>query len=250
MFSSASISSGISFVGLERTIKSTIDDEKWRLVNNICTVEETKREKLREFDSFPCFSSPSQKFITDLFMLKFNVEKDSMIRFIKSTTAHSIALDHTFKLSRFVIVPSSMGHNFSKAFAAALFILNEKGEVISFKPTVTESLKDETVIEMLHEIKQVSPEISLVMVDNCCHSRNTIKEVFENAEVKLDIWHGGERARRTVLKKNVSRANRLKFNKELSNCFKCKSDRGGKRLKETPSAEEIAKNLEKLKKSL
>ena len=147
-------------------------------------------------------------------MLKFNSCKKAMIRALKTATnATMISLDHTFRFSKFVTIQSSKGHNFKKAFSALLLVVNENGEVVDFMPTADQSLKTPSVTEMLHNINDRCPNINLVMADNCCQSRSCLVDVFENSIVKLDLWHALNRVRRTLLRKNVLKVDRIRFNR-------------------------------------
>ena len=82
-------------------------------------------------------------------------------------------------------IQSSQGHHFSKAYSALLIVMNEKGEVVAFIPTVGESMKEEAVTKVLKEIKNESPDINLIMTDNCCHIEQILKEIFPQAKIKL-----------------------------------------------------------------
>ena len=72
-------------------------------------------------------------------------------------------------------------------------MLNEKGDVVDFRLTVGQSLKDDSVNEMLYDLKKVSANINLIMTDNCCQCRQLLQEIFDDKEVKLDLWHGVNR---------------------------------------------------------
>ena len=215
---------------------SMIDEEKVRIVNSIHKMEPERRANLKGMTSNLCVSSPSH-YLKDIFMLKYKQQKEAMKEFIENTEAASISMDHTFKLSKCVTIPFSKGHSYSKACAALLIILNEKGDVISFKLTVDESLKDESVSQMFLKVKEISPHISLVMVDNCCHVRNIIQEVFDEADVKLDLFHGFSRVTRTLAKKNIPRREKNLFKSQFKDCFRQKDDLGNSRLKPTCSSD-------------
>ena len=62
-----------------------------------------------------------------------------------------------------VKIQSAKGQNYQKAFGALLLVVNEKGDVVDFIATAGQSLKDDSVQEMLHSIKDKSPDISLIM---------------------------------------------------------------------------------------
>ena len=117
---------------------------------------------------------------------------------------------------------------------------------MSFKPTVGESMKDEAVTKMLEDIKIISPNINLIMTDNCCHIKQILNDIFPGAKVKLDLWHAMSRVQKS-LKKTLKKCDRFRFNKQLSNCFRQSDDQINKRLRETSSEEEIREKLNKLK---
>ena len=166
-----------------------LNDQKLSTAHTISSSDEGKQNVLQRIEHASCYDAPSAHYITEIFMLKYNREKESMIKIINGTEAQSLTLDHTFKFSKYVTIQSSTGHHFSKAFSALLIVLNEKSEVVSFKPTVGESMKDDSVTDMLLGIKAVSPNIDLIMTDNCCHIRQILNEVYPEATIKLDLWH-------------------------------------------------------------
>ena len=238
--------SGTGLTALERTFQCMINDRKLHIAHTLSLSDDEKRNILKRIDQSPCFEAPSKHYITDIYMQKYNLEKESMIEIINSTEANSLSLDHTFKFSKFVTIQSSRGHHYSKAFSALLIVMNENGEIVSFKPTVGESMKDEAVTKMLEDIKIISPNINIKMTDNCCHIKQILNDIFPGAKVKLDLWHAMSRVQKS-LKKTLKKCDRFRFNKQLSNCFRQSDDQGKKRLRETSSEEEIREKLNKLK---
>ena len=179
-------------------------------------------------------------------MQRFAILKTPMQEAIRSTKANAISLDHTFRFSKYVQNQTSWGQNYEKASTALLLVLNENGYVVDYRLTAGQSLKEKCVSDMLHDLKQSSPDISLVMTDNCCQSRQIICDVFDEADIKLDLFHGINRVIRSIPKKEVGKKTRFPFNKRLTNCFRQKDDHGGDRMKDTATAQEIVQNLNKL----
>ena len=237
---------GMSFAGMERVFSGMIDEEKSSTARTLASSELEQRDLLRQMESSPCFKSPSLRYIRDVFMQRFAILKKPMLKALRSTKANCLSLDHTFRISKFIQVQTSKGQNYEKATCALLLALNEKGDVVDFRLTKTESLKEDSVLDMLHDLKQVSPNIKLIMTDNCCHSRQILNDIFEEADIKLDLFHGLNRVIRSIPKKEVSKKIRFPFNKKLSHCTCQEDDHGSERLKETATANEIKQNLDKL----
>ena len=236
----------MSFAGIERVFAGMCDEEKINTAISLTTTESEQRKLLRDMDSNPCFRTPSHQYIRDIFMLRFSLTKMPMLNALRSTAASSLSLDHTFRISKYVKIQSSKGHNFQKAYSALLLVLNEKGDVVDFRLTEGQSLKDDSVTDMLMNLKSVSPSIEIIMTDNCCQCRHILQNIFEDADIKLDLWHGLNRVSRTLLKKNISKKQRFQFNRRLRNCFRQEDDHGKTRYKETPTAPQINENIDKL----
>ena len=103
--------SGTGFTALERTFQCMINDRKLHIAHTLSLSDDEKRNILKRIDQSPCFEAPSKHYITDIYMQKYNLEKESMIEIINSTEANSLSLDHTFKFSKFVTIQSSWGHH-------------------------------------------------------------------------------------------------------------------------------------------
>ena len=138
----------MSFAGMERVFAAMCDEEKINTVQTLTSLESEKRKLLLLMDSFSCYKMPSHRYIKDIFMLRYSIMKIPMLNALRSTIASSISLDHTFKLSKYITIQSSKGHNFEKAYSALLIVLNEKGDVVDFRLTVGQSFKDDSVNEI------------------------------------------------------------------------------------------------------
>ena len=236
----------MSFSGMERMFSAMIDEEKSTVARTLGSTDLEQRQLLSQMDSLPCYKHPSDNYIKAIFMQRFAILKTPMQEAIRSTKANAISLDHTFCFSKYVQNQTSLGQNYEKASTALLLVLNENGDVVDFCLTGSQSLKEKCVTDMLHDLKQSSPNISLVMTDNCFQSRQIICEVFDKADIKLDLFHGINRVIRSIPKKEVGKRIQFPFNKKLTNCFRQNDDHGRNRMKETATAGEIRQNLDKL----
>ena len=83
--------------------------------------------------------------------------------------------------------------------------------------------------------------------DNCCQSRSILQEVFgDDVPIKLDLWHSQNRVQKSMLNKNMAKADRFAFNRQLSHCFRHTNNKGRYRNETTLDEAQIIQNLNTL----
>ena len=138
------------------------------------------------------FPIPSNDILSKCFLVHFQQCKSVYEANMASLTAkHLISFDHTFK------VASNIGYGrfdgrWVTQYGSVFFVLNEAGQVLTWQLTSSTSLDEvRPVLESLAQrFKKQGVTIPLVLVDNCCHIRKKIKNIFGGEVcVCLDLFH-------------------------------------------------------------
>ncbi|KAK7000737.1 hypothetical protein R3P38DRAFT_3218571 [Favolaschia claudopus] len=113
-------------------------------------------------------------------------------KYLRTLKAICINLDHTFKVAKKATVVDSSNERSKLMKGGVLSVLNEVNQIISWRFCQSESTKE--IVELLEGLKNRfallgvdDPE--MVTVDNCCHVRSGILEVFPQIKVLLDVHH-------------------------------------------------------------
>lgn len=196
-------------------------------------------------DRGPLCNIPSNDAIAQCFLKDFmEKEKNYISEMAHLTSDIWISCDHTFK------VASNIGYlredkKWIQQYSAVFFVLNNVGKVISWQFTNGTSFAEiQTLLKNLkHRFETQGSKIQKVAVDNCCHWRSKIQDIFGNStSVYLDVFHAVQRISRVLPKKH-----RL-FHKcidDLRFVFRTSGDVGIKRCKPTPLPDEMLENMER-----
>ena len=146
---------------------------------------------------------PSNDVMTKCFLVYFQQSRLGYEKHMASLTALKlISLDHTFKIASNIGYVRNDGCWVTQ-YTSVFFVLNEVGQVLTWQLTNTTSIDEvKAVLESLAvRLKKQGVVLPLVMVDNCCNSRNKIKGIFgEHVCVCLDLFHAIQRISRKLPK--------------------------------------------------
>lgn len=113
-----------------------------------------------------------------------------------------LRLDHTFK------VASNIGYlrpdgKWITQYGSVFLVLNNQGQVLTWQLTNSTSLDE--VTPLLNHLKdRMQCNILTIYVDNCCHVRQKLQQIFgNNTVIKLDIFHAVQRVTRALPKRHT-----------------------------------------------
>ncbi|KAK6969492.1 hypothetical protein R3P38DRAFT_3500892 [Favolaschia claudopus] len=113
-------------------------------------------------------------------------------KYLRTLTAICINLDNTFKVAKKATVVNSSNERSKLMKGGVLSVLNELNQIICWRFCQSESTRE--IVELLEGLKRRfallgvdDPE--MVTVDNCCHVRSGILQVFPLIKVLLDVHH-------------------------------------------------------------
>ena len=128
--------------------------------------------------------------------------------------------------------------------------MNENGVVLTWR--LCKGTKFQAVEDLLQNLKKrldaQQQAIDFIVLDNCCHWRNKLDNIFPSVEVKLDTFHALQR----IVKKIAKRGNkesiltqlRRNLRKDLRLIIRSSEDRGPIQTLDTPSPEVITNNID------
>ena len=188
---------------------------------------------------------PSRHSISACFSFLF-WERESVYNYhMSSLTAESLWLscDHTFKSVANIGMHRSIDNKWIKQFKGLFCILNNFGEVVTWK--LTKQLAFDEVknqIELLHNrCSKKGIIIEMFYVDNCCSWRNKLIAIFgPQLKVYLDLFHAVQRISSKISKHHKFHNQCLQ---SLRLVFRDPADQGSQRVMITPSPEVIQQNL-------
>ena len=110
-----------------------------------------------------------------------------------------ISFDHTFKIAA-NIGYSREDKKWLPQYVSLFLVMNENGKIVTWKLTKKTSI--DQVEFLLRDLKQRSPNIATVYIDDCCKLRNKIQSVLgKEVVVKLDLFHATHRITKTLHKR-------------------------------------------------
>lgn len=194
------------------------------------------------FYNNPLYSFPSSEQIIRVFLANFEKNKVTFSNEMKKIPFTILSCDHTFKVSRNVGLFRATDNKFVNQFKQLFIVLNENGEVLTWRLTSSTAFSDieDLIMELGKRNLNMGKKLGLVCVDDCCHVRNKYESILPGVKVKLDLFHGCQRVTRTF-----SRSNSL-YNdatKDFVQIFRYDDDLGESRTKNTPNKEQLEKNL-------
>ena len=113
-----------------------------------------------------------------------------------------LRLDHTFKVASNIGYLRSDG-KWVTLYETIFIVLNEEGVVVSWQFTKSTSLEEVKPLLLALKERIELPERTplTIYVDNCCHVRKQLQEIFGNdVLVKLDLFHAIQRITRSMSK--------------------------------------------------
>lgn len=159
------------------------------------------------------------------------------------TTSGYISLDHTFKVAANLGYVRPDGRWVSQ-YEAALIVLNNLGQIITWQLTRTTSL-DETLpmLTKLNErLAKSHARPKIICVDNCCTVRGKLQAIFgSDTFICLDLFHAVQRIIKSMPKKHPMF---FHCKRDVSMIFRDPMDRGSKRKMVTPDCNTMLKNFE------
>ena len=131
-----------------------------------------------------------------------------------------------------------------KLFQSLFCVLNEKGTVIQWKFTKTESTAEleNVFLQLSQRFKAQNIVLDGIYLDNCCKWAQFLGKYFPDVCVKLDIFHAVQRFVRKIPKRSKHSSESAK---EYGLVFRQLGDIGKHLSSPTPSPTIILKNLEK-----
>jgi hypothetical protein len=186
---------------------------------------------------------PSNDILYKCFLQDFMEHKQYYFHeMYRLVTSDFISLDHTFKVAANLGYVRPDGRWISQ-YEAALIIMNNKGQIISWQLTKTTSLEETLpVLKVLSErlVKnQARPKI--ICVDNCCAVRKKLQDIFgRDTFICLDLFHAVQRIIKSMPKKHPLY---IHCKRDVSMIFRDPMDRGCKREMATPDSNIMLKNL-------
>ena len=195
-----------------------------------------------EFYSNPLFAFPSNDQTMNLFLNAFKKKKHLYEMVMKRVTATALSCDHTFKISRNIGLVREEDNKFITQFNQLYIALNEKGEVLAWKPTKSTSFSEteDVLLDVKKRLELADSKLGGICVDDCCRVRNKHKLIFPDVEVKLDVFHACQRVVRTISPTNALYRDILKNSSQI---FREDDDQGELRVKSTPKNHKIERNL-------
>ena len=195
-----------------------------------------------EFYSNPLFAFPSNDQTMNLFLFAFKKKKHLYEMDMKRVTATALSCDHTFKISRNIGLVREEDNKFITQFNQLFIALNERGEVLAWKPTKSTSFSEieDVLLDVKTRLELADSKLDVICVDDCCRVRNKYQLIFPDVEVKLDVFHACQRVVRTISPTNALYRDILK---DFSQIFREDDDQGELRVKSTPKNHKIERNL-------
>ncbi len=143
-----------------------------------------------------------------------------------------ISCDHTFKSVCNIGYVRENDRQWINQYNSIFCVLNEKGEIINWQFTATESF-DEIKDMFLELAKNKKTEgIQIVCIDNSCKWRHLLQAIFPGASIKQDLFYAVQRFCKTLKKKIHCIANLPPIMERFSAIQKTKGTRGKWRLQQ------------------
>ena len=248
------VDSGLSFEQIENLIKrqykttyDLFEINFWRnseVRKNRGLIREQTSFVFPKFygENFPC---PGNNILIDIFLKHFFQDEQVYIDAMSSLSAKTISCDHTFKSVCNIGYRRQEDGNWVTQYNSIFCTLNEKGEVLSWQFTKSESFPE--VRDMFVEIKErlENNDLDHICIDNCCKWQSLLNEIFPEASVKQDLFHAVQRFVKTLKKRDpIQRDVAADFGK----IFQHPQDMGDTRKMTTPSSNILLSNLDNFSK--
>ena len=186
---------------------------------------------------------PTNDVIARCFLIDFQMSEAFYIKEMMGIKVRRcLRLDHTFK------VASNIGYlrddgKWITQYGSVFFVVNEDGQVVTWQLTNSTSFSEVTpLLCALHDrIDLPKDEMLTVYVDNCCHVKAKITEMFgSRTVVKLDIFHAVQRITKAMSKRHS--LYHVCVN-DLRMVFRSPTDMGKRRTMTTPDIPQLLLNL-------
>lgn len=162
------------------------------------------KDKLPKFPSFDVWRpTPSTDTVHQCFLYIFKVNEQFFRQSISEKTAKWMSANHTFKVASNIgcMLPDG---SWSTQFDSLYIVLNETGQVLTYKLTKGTALSKVEDIHVLKNLKsrldQQKASCETIFVDDCCKVRSKLQQIFPNMSIKLDLFHAIQRVTSKVPK--------------------------------------------------
>ena len=153
------------------------------------------------FGSSLVSNAPSNNIISKVFLAQFLKDEQLYLKYINSIEiGDAISFDHTFK------VVANIGYcrddgTWVPQYDSLFIVMNERGKVLTWQ--LTKGTAFSQIGPLLSDLKERSPTIKTVYIDDCCKLRQKITSLLgDNTSVKLDLFHATKRITQTLCKKH------------------------------------------------
>ena len=246
---------GLSIAAIARHIQNMREDFSAGLIKNLvqCYKHYVNKEFTKdEITSFALSDSlksiikpyPTNDIIARCFMIVFQKYEQAYLSHMASfKVQRCLRLDHTFKVASNIGYLRSDG-KWVTLYETIFIVLNEEGVVVSWQFTKSTSLEEVKPLLLALKERIELPERTplTIYVDNCCHVRKQLQEIFGNdVLVKLDLFHAVQRITRSMSKQHTFFLSCVHdFKMSLRNPV----DLGKRRTMHTPDSTVINRNID------
>ena len=162
------------------------------------------KDKLPKFPSFDVWRpTPSTDTVHQCFLYIFKENEQFFQQSISEKTAKWMSANHTFKVVSNIgcMLPDG---SWSTQFDSLYIVLNETGQVLTYKLTKGTALSKVEDIHVLKNLKsrldQQKASCETIFVDDCCKVCSKLQQIFPNMSIKLDLFHAIQRVTSKVPK--------------------------------------------------
>ena len=145
--------------------------------------------------------------------------------------------DHTFRVA--ANIGFYKNGKWITQYDCVFILINEKGHVKGFK--FSKGTGFDRVHDLLSNVAKQPFKAKLFCIDNCCHWKEKIFQIFPECQVKLDLFHAVKRLTSALSKKHPLFYDACK---EIGLIFREEGDVASIRKKDTPLISKINKNLD------
>ena len=245
----ALVDHGTSFHGIKGIVREQYEQVYWRLR---LQYEDLKRTGKESSIPFPPFSQeiypfPHEKIIKNVFASYSTLFLSRFHANMAARVSSWICCDHTFKSAANIGFSQESDGRWVRLFSSIFCVLGDNGDVLHWQFTRGESFNEVSDIfkDWNQRYQSLGRNVEGIVIDNCCKWRGMFSLILPDVPVKLDLFHAVQRFL-SALPRNSRVCSGV--SKEYGMVFRDPSDLGDVRMKCTPDATSIAKNLDSFEK--
>ncbi|XP_057302830.1 uncharacterized protein LOC130636992 [Hydractinia symbiolongicarpus] len=220
------VENGNNFAAIERILSGSFLDHYFRSFGKLKTLGIPPYKN--HFKSI----SPSDNLIKKCFVMHYQGNVEHFDWHFHHVQVKMLSCDHTFKCA--ANIGYEKNGRWVMQFDSVFIILNEMGKVKNFR--LTKGTSFEVISSLFEKIAVQAELVESICIDNCCHWRNKLQEIFPKCSVKLDLFHAIQRLTKTLSKKHPFFHDVCR---EVGLIFRQANDLGTSRKKSTASIEQI-----------